>query len=223
MSPGSDGRLPEPSGVDVWHIRLDGAGWPHVLDAAERERAARDHRYAVAHGVTRTVLAAYLGGAPGDLRWTRGPHGKPEFTGARGRWRWNLSHSAGHALLAVSVTAPVGVDIERVRPDRRPLALAARFLPRDEAGFVARSADPASTYHRLLTRKEACVKAGGGRILAALHLPVRRPGRVPGHPWEVRDLPAPDGFVAAVAAPVLGPVTLFGPWSTPCPALRGGP
>ncbi|MFC7615756.1 acyl-CoA dehydrogenase family protein [Actinokineospora soli] len=134
MSPRPDGRLPEPSGVDVWHIRLDGAGWPHVLDAAERGRAARDHRYAVAHGVTRTVLAAYLGCAPADLRWTRGKHGKPEFTGARGRWRWNLSHSAGHALLAVSVTAPVGVDIERVRPDLGPVALAARFLPARRPG-----------------------------------------------------------------------------------------
>ncbi|MGX7827884.1 4'-phosphopantetheinyl transferase family protein [Actinokineospora sp. 24-640] len=226
MSPRSDGRLPEPRGVDVWHIRLDGPGWPHSLDAAERARARRDHRYAVAHGVARTVLAAYLGGAPGDLRWGRGVHGKPGFTGARARWRWNLSHSAGHALLAVSVTAHVGVDIERVRPDLGPVDLATRFLPRDEAGLVATSADPATAYHRLLSRKEACVKADGGRILESLHLPVRRAGRVPGHRLEVHDLPAPPGFVAAIASPDLGPLTLYGPWSPrrePAGAsMRGG-
>ncbi len=239
-----------PVGVDVWRIRLDRTAevvrWATgLLDPSERQRAAsaRDplaaRRYVIAHGAARSVLSRYLGTEPGALRWSRGAHGKPGFTGARRRWQWNLSHSAGHALLAVSVVRPVGVDIERVRERTDALALALRFLPPEEAAEVASYGDPGAartSYHRFLARKEACVKAVGGRILDGLRLEVRQPGPVHGGPgvfarqrWEMRDLPAPPGFVAALATEGSGgyPVRLFewqlGPTarSAPCPVTAG--
>nr|WP_245241187.1 4'-phosphopantetheinyl transferase superfamily protein [Streptomyces spiramenti] len=141
-----------------------------------------------------------------------------------------MSRSAGYALLAVSRTVPVGADIERITVSpRAALPLASRFLPPAEAALVA--AEPTvparrAAYHRLLSRKESCVKAVGGRFLDGLRLPVPAPGPVapsPGDPdgvvggsrWLV-DLPAPAGWVASLATVGAEPVPLrLFRWSSP--------
>lgn len=212
-------RLDPPPGVDVWHVGLD-----VDLDTAERvkrllgrrERARADRMrdpsaarsYVVAHGAARTVLGGYLGIAAYAVDWSAGRHGKPAFDGAWSNWQWSLSRSGGHALLAVRLTEPVGVDIEAVRDDTAAGPLAIRFLHADEAAAVAAQTDPARArvlYHRLLSRKEACVKCSGGRLLDGLRIRVLGPGVVTGtgpmvaDRWRLRDLPAPPGFVAALA------------------------
>ncbi|WIN00188.1 4'-phosphopantetheinyl transferase superfamily protein [Actinoplanes oblitus] len=208
-----------PPGTDVWHIVLDvdpEAAVPvgALLDDEERRRAGRLRdsraatRFVVAHGAVRSVLAGYLGATGGTLHWARGPNGKPYFDGPWRRWQWSLSRSGGHAMLAVRLHDPVGVDLEEIRNDVRATALAARFMPPDEAAAVSREADQLSRsalYHRLLSRKEACVKASGGRLLDGLCLRVLVPGIVEGtgaydgERWDLRDLPAPPGFVATLA------------------------
>ncbi|MDX3854836.1 4'-phosphopantetheinyl transferase superfamily protein [Streptomyces sp. AK02-01A] len=208
-----------PRGADIWYIRLDvddetvRLAAP-LLDAHERRRAARmrdgptARRYVLAHGATRTILGGYLGIAGCALHWSAGRHGKPEFGGALSQWQWSLSRSADHALLAVCLPDPVGVDIERIEEHTAAAALAGRFLPPDEAAGVAaqdRPYDSRAVYHRLLSRKEACVKASGGRLLDGLGLRVLTTGTVhgagpmAGQSWTLRDLPAPPGFVAALA------------------------
>lgn len=208
-----------PPGADIWHIVLDvdpetAGPVAALLDADERRRAhsLRDERaaqrFVVAHGAVRTVLGRYLGTAGYALRWARGPNGKPRFDGPWRHWQWSLSRSGGHALLAVCLTDPVGVDLEQIRDGTPALALATRFLPDDEAAAVAGQPDPAAqsaAYHRLLSRKESCVKASGGRFLEGLRLRVLVPGTVEGagtftgQRWTLRDLPAPPGFVATLA------------------------
>ena len=211
----------QPPGADIWHVSLDADDsipWSaaRLLDARERTQAGRlrdavaSRRYVVAHVAARTVLGGYLGVAAYSLRWSTGPHGKPGFDGPAGRWQWSLSRSGGHALIAVCLAAPVGVDIERIGERTPALALAARFLPAEEAADIAARQDeaysPRAMYHRLLSRKEACVKASGGRLLDGLDLRVLTPGpvvgsgRFAGERWTLRDLPAPPGFVAALAA-----------------------
>ncbi|WDZ83419.1 4'-phosphopantetheinyl transferase family protein [Micromonospora cathayae] len=208
-----------PPGADIWRIGLDVDAETTrlvtaLLDADERRRAAdlRDRvaaqRFVAAHGALRTVLGGYLGVAGYALHWARGPNGKPAFAGPWRQWRWSLSRSGGHALLAVCLTGPVGVDLEEIRDGTDAVPLAERFLPPDEAAVVAGHADPAgqrAAYHRFLSRKEACVKASGGRFLEGLRLSVLVPGVVEGagalagQRWTLRDLPAPPGFVAALA------------------------
>lgn len=208
-----------PPGADVWRIGLDIGEYTldpvaSLLDSRERERAARTRdrpsadRYVLTHGAVRTILGGYLGVAGCAVHWSAGRHGKPAFDGPLSHWRWSLSRSAEHALLAVCLSAPVGVDIERVDERTPAVALAARFLPLDEAASVAAQKTPHAArvaYHRLLSRKEACVKASGGRLLDGLRLNVLTPGTVhgtgamAGHRWQLRDLSAPPGFVATLA------------------------
>ena len=81
----------------------------------------------------------------------RSLRGKPLFAGDAGRW-FSLSHSEGLALCALS-DAPVGVDVEVVRP-RRP------GLPAYVLSEVEREEFDGSweDFYRLWTRKESWCK-----------------------------------------------------------------
>lgn len=75
-------------------------------------------RLAAASGSLRRVLAVYLDEEPGRIRLERGEHGKPRLADPQGQLRFNLSHSGGIALVAVSGEFEVGVDVEAVQPKR---------------------------------------------------------------------------------------------------------
>lgn len=206
--------------VRLWLIRLDQPAdlldrLAATLDAGERARAAArarpgDGRFIAAHGAARAILGDRLGLPPGRIHWERGRHGKPELAGQPGV-RVNLSHSGRFAVLAVTDRRPVGVDLQHRRSDVDVARMAARFYPPAEAGYVAAGGAPADRHRRfarLWVRKEACVKAAGGRLTEGLRLPVRGTapvlvrdpgGPLPG-PYLVSDLPAPAGYHAAVAA-----------------------
>nr|WP_134001000.1 4'-phosphopantetheinyl transferase superfamily protein [Streptomyces sp. 846.5] len=186
-----------------------------VLDAGERRRAeairsADDRRrFVVAHGAARDIVARLLGAPAEELRWERGPHGKPALAG---RWtgvQVNLSHSDELSMVAVSASRRVGVDVQRVLPAAESTAAANRYYPPEEARFVRAAPDAesrADRFARLWVRKEALVKAHGGRLAEGLRIPVRdvRPAPAAGgaawaRDYFVADVPAPQGYRAAVA------------------------
>lgn len=129
-------------------------------------------RYTAARALTRAVLARHLGVAPADLRIDRSchhcgrPHGKPRVAEPATPVDFSLSHDAELVVLAVSVHGPVGVDVERLHPDRTlPSGLAARVLHPAE---LCRSS-PTLGQEALLTywiRKESLTKATGEGIRA---------------------------------------------------------
>jgi 4'-phosphopantetheinyl transferase len=207
--------------ADVWLIRTDLpdevlAGLETLLDEAERQRAgallAASHRrrYVAAHGAARVIIGSHLGAPPAQLRWRRGPHGKPELAGPWTGVQVSLSHSGGLAALALTSRRRVGVDVQRRPAGVDVTRVSQRFYPPAEARFVMAASGPAgqvSRFTRLWTRKEACVKVTGGRLLPGLRLPARGSGQLIIHdpggplpgPYLVRDVPAPRGFYAAVA------------------------
>ena len=81
----------------------------------------------------------------------RSPRGKPLFTGLTNRW-FSLSHSGGLALCALS-EAPVGVDVELVRP--RGAETPRRLLSEAE---LARFDGSWEDFYRLWTLKESWCK-----------------------------------------------------------------
>ena len=81
----------------------------------------------------------------------RSPRGKPFFPGMPDRW-FSLSHSGGLALCALS-HAPVGVDVEAVRPRRA--GLPQRVLSASE---LARFDGSWEDFYRLWTLKESWCK-----------------------------------------------------------------
>jgi 4'-phosphopantetheinyl transferase len=205
--------------VEVWLIRTDLpervlADLLPFLDEGERARAealiypASRRQFIAAHGAFRVILGRRLGLPPASLRWQLGPHGKPELAGPGPRV--SFSHSGDFAALATAAGRRVGVDIQRLLPRLDVTRLAARFYPQQEAKFVALApgrARQVARYTRLWARKEACVKVAGGRLLPGLEQVIPRTGVVVGDaggpsagPCLVRDVRAPRGYRAAVAA-----------------------
>jgi 4'-phosphopantetheinyl transferase len=106
----------------------------------------------------------------------------------------SLSHSGDLAAVALTPARAVGVDVQRHTPGLDIGAMAARYFPAGEARLVT----GAAVFATLWARKEACVKATGGRLTQGLALPVAA-GPVVRGAYHVVDVPVPDGFAGAVA------------------------
>ena len=172
---------PPPLGVHeahLWRLDLDAPAGeetvPDILNDEERARAARfhferdRHRFIAGRAALRRVLATYLDRAPADLVFTVGPHGKPALENLG--LEFNLSHSGGCGLLAVTRGRRIGVDVEHVRADFAGEDIARRFFAPAEVEALAGSAPDqyATGFFRCWTRKEAYVKARGDGLSLAL-------------------------------------------------------
>lgn len=186
---------------------------PGVLDAAERQRADRFARpqdrasYLAAHVALRLLLGALLDTAPRDLVMTRdacpecgGPGGRPVLVG--GGAHFSLSHSR-HAVFVACASTPVGVDVEAV-PTSQVMAGSKDFFHPDEAAELAAlpEAGRPAAFARLWARKEAYLKgtgAGLGHDGHRTYLGIGPAAESVRPHWSLADLPAPEGFAAALA------------------------
>lgn len=187
-----------------WHAQVGEAG-------ARRDRVTVYRFDGADTGATAvSTLAAHVGLAVDALAIGTGPHGKPFLQGSD--WRFNLSHSHGVRLLALSLGREVGVDVERIRPLRRRAAVLARCFSPDEQARLVSASDRELLRH--WAAKEALVKAIGrgiayglGRIeIARAHdgaLSIARcdgPGG-PAARWQLSELRDIDNAVAMLVQP----------------------
>jgi 4'-phosphopantetheinyl transferase len=216
--------------VHVWRIALDCAASTvaalrATLSPEEQQRAARfrsielRERWTVARGALRSILAAYASCEPGALVFREGPHGKPALARPVEDIPFNLSHTDGLTLVAVTESGRVGIDAERIQPEVEVEDLSRRFFaPAEAAEILALSPDARLTaFFTCWTRKEAFVKALGGGLSVPLNrfqVSIRsgQPARLlwaegeASDRWNLLDLSEP-GVAAALAvegpAPVL--------------------
>jgi 4'-phosphopantetheinyl transferase len=175
-------------------------GW---LTQAERQRLAAlrhpadQQRFLLGRAGLRRLLAALAGGDPAAVPIACGPQGKPICPGGP---HFNVSHSGDLILLALHPQRPVGVDLERLRPDLPWRPLAARMLPAEELLALERQAAslPADRQSEAFLaawcRLEARLKAHGCGLARRGALPVG--GGAGERLWSV-DLPG--GYVGAAA------------------------
>lgn len=98
-----------------------------------------------------------------------GERGKPFFPNCPER-HFNLSHTAGLCLCALSEAGPVGADIERVRPRRRELP---RYVMTEEE--LAAFDGSWEQFYEVWTLKEAYCKFLGGSIFPPRAVPAPPP------------------------------------------------
>lgn len=167
-------------------------------------------RFLVRRAFRRWVLSRELGVQPESLQWRCGPQGKPELVGTP--LQFNASHSAGHALLAVSSAGPVGVDLQHHAPLGRDLmGISQRFSPGEKWALNSfLHPESAGAFFAVWSRKEAVLKAAGTGLNRELHtfdVPVSlkaRPQWVFLNPertrWWLQTLSAGPDFSAALAS-----------------------
>src|SRR6185437_1572262 len=110
--------------VCAWNLDRspDASDWK-ILDQEEVARARRfvfprdRDRYVCAHATVRRVLGGYLKIPSAEIRFSASAYGKPALLQASNpeALQFNLSHSAGIAVLAISRSYQLGIDIECIR------------------------------------------------------------------------------------------------------------
>ncbi len=208
--------------VDLWLTSTElaeeqlRAHW-EILSPEERVQAERfkpaDKRreYAAARGMLRQALAAMTGAPAAGFRFRQDERGKPVLCrGGDGLdIAFNVSHSHGMALAAVALGGKLGVDLEKIRADVNWQGLARRFFSAAER----RALDDLPVEKRLesffecWTRREALVKGTGAGIARGFQAfdgagGTEAPATAPAAPtaaWEIKNIPAPQGYAAALA------------------------
>jgi len=139
--------------------------WVVPLDDPDKKR-----RRELAHLAERRVLGAYLGVTPATVEITHGPAGKPRLAGDE--LQFNLSHSERLALLAVTRTLPVGVDVQAPHPTAEKTWFAKRICTAREYEQFLNDPRPDELL-RLWARKESVIKARGlGSYIAVADIDV---------------------------------------------------
>ena len=209
--------------VRLWVVDLDASGderakWA-LLSPDEALRAQHfayerhRQRFVACRVALRRVLGIELGVAPESIEFTYGAAGKPAVAAAgTPPLRFNVSHSDGFALLALTRTGEIGVDLEKRRPidDIARLARTA-FSATEQQELDA--VDPGARIEAFFngwTRKEAYLKARGDGLTGLHDFDVSlAPGapptltRVLGRPseparWTLVSFTPIDGFAAAL-------------------------
>ncbi|MHB8771590.1 MAG: 4'-phosphopantetheinyl transferase family protein [Syntrophales bacterium] len=155
---------------DEWEGPGLDAALRDVLDAGEIARSerirfpAQRRLFLASRLLLRTVLARYGATAPGAWRFVADEHGKPRVApGAGSAPAFNLSHTAGVAVVAVTARGDVGVDVENRGRRVQARRLSERFFSPAEAAELAGlpAAELQERFIRTWTLKEAYVKGLG--------------------------------------------------------------
>lgn len=212
--------------IDVWKVRLDEPAKSRsdtgILAPDEVARASRFHfekdqiHFIRCRSALRGLLADYLVIPAPEIRFEYLTGGKPQLAPEQNprALQFNVSHSAGVALIAVGSEGRLGVDIEKIRNNTDTTSLAERFFSlRERAGLKALPDHlRVPGFFACWTRKEAFLKATGNGLsfpLADFSVSTH-PDLDPvlhdisgnaegGKQWFLADLSAAEGYRATVA------------------------
>jgi 4'-phosphopantetheinyl transferase len=244
-----DGILPDDE-VHVWQVDL--IAWEkeaeslfELLDSAERERAARfkfpapRNQFVISRALLRRALGRYLGIEARAIRFQPSANGKLELAGSNDLHsdnlrhddlHFNLSHTEGVTVFAITRCRRVGVDAERIRADTNALELAERFFSPPEVQWLR--SQPATqhvpSFFTCWTAKEAYIKAQG----EGLSLPLSSFGVLPrstgselqldvyadpqeSRRWSMWQVELGPGLRAALAVEGEGCKVRLGQWPSP--------
>jgi 4'-phosphopantetheinyl transferase len=176
--PAAFGHAPAVGADEVWVWLIDLARPPVPADelfqrltVEEQARALRykiakaREQFAIGRGLLRGLLGACLDVAPAAVPLAYLPSRKPVLCGDSPPLHFNVTHTDGVAVIALS-RRRVGVDVERVRPIENRDGLVERYFSRAEAVAYRDLAE----YHRQAgffrgwTTKEAVIKAAGATV-----------------------------------------------------------
>ncbi|AMS13090.1 hypothetical protein A3218_01680 [Pseudomonas chlororaphis] len=165
-----------PGDIHVWSVRDEEIGdegllalYRSWLSVEETERMGRfmfarhRHQYLVTRALLRSTLSLYAPWvAPQQWVFASNAWGKPAVVAPAVPMAFNLSHTEGRVVLALTLESSVGIDVES-RHRAVDLELAERFFSPHEVRHLSglAEAERASAFITFWTLKEAYIKACG--------------------------------------------------------------
>jgi len=213
--------------IDVWRCPLDQTtnqidASSKCLSAQERQRAeqfrfvGKREQFVTTRARLRRCLALATGIRADKIEIEVSATGKPFLAGqmlASGI-QFNVSHTDGLALIAITRGQAVGIDIEALRRSIQHVRLAENYFSSKEKNVIAAlpSEQVPASFFACWTRKEAVLKAIGTGIALGLdsfdvatepditHCRTElQSAHGPSKTWCVDTLPCGAGFVGALA------------------------
>jgi 4'-phosphopantetheinyl transferase len=220
------GKILQEGEIHVWYAKLDQSmpsvdNIKHLLTTAEKSRVERFHfdrdkiRYIGAHAILKILLSYYLDTRPHSINFQAGRYGKPALNKIKhkGGLRFNMSHSEGIALYAITRNCEIGIDIEKIREIPEADNIVKRFFSKNEIKkyYTAPNSRKREFFFEIWTRKEAFTKAIGSGLFHPLDVFEVLCRSVKQNPlkykdetgditlnWSIRNLNIMPGFAAAI-------------------------
>jgi 4'-phosphopantetheinyl transferase len=171
-------------------------------------------RFIKARAALRKVLSCYIGKACAFHDFNYGPSGKPSLSYKAGI-NFNLSYSQNIAMIAVSMSRDVGIDIQAVQQVIDPESVSELiYSPSEIAHLLSlKSVERKMAFSEIWVRKEAYVKALGVGLARPLDtfsvssipndndaLCEDKINHIATKEWRLTYIRAPYGYTAAMAA-----------------------
>jgi 4'-phosphopantetheinyl transferase len=164
--------------VQVWRLDLacaEGRSWVEAgWELLSSEEAARARRIRIGssrnemvagRAALRCLLSRELERDANEIEFRVGEHGKPELSD--GELAFNMTHSQGMILIALSRAGDVGIDVEdQARPIEAMDVARTVFHPEELQLLQETTEEQRSVlFYRVWTRKEAVAKADGRGLM----------------------------------------------------------
>jgi len=164
------------SDLHIWHISLDrnallNKSFPALPSASEAQRTANMNHpelrqcYLKTRWAMRHILGCYLKTPAEKVQLHYAEQGKPALVSGKYALdlHFNLTHSGEWALLAVTLGAQVGIDMEKVTQKLHPIRLAKRYFTQAVVAQLEElaEAEQQAALLKLWTQYEAYKKAQG--------------------------------------------------------------
>ena len=174
----------EPGSIDLWLLLCADylnrqPALTHCLSAQENQRAqrkkvpAKQFEYILGQAALRCLLAHSLEIPPAEVSYIRGPKGKPALDPAHQRpeLHFNISHSTGIILVALSTAGEIGIDIEGINAHTSIDLVSRRAFSQSETRELQTQpqAQRRPRFFQLWTCKEAVVKCTGDGIHSGMN------------------------------------------------------
>ena len=159
--------------MHVWAAVLEEAPVTRLRTLLSKEEIIRADRFyskvdgghfTASRGYLRAILGHYLNEEAKALEFGYGSHGKPNLIGNNEeKLEFNLTHSNGLALYAVSLNRPLGIDVEHIGREVAHEQVARRFFSDKEVDALLSLPENKRRdgFFHCWTRKEAFIKAIG--------------------------------------------------------------
>lgn len=196
--------LPTPCDkVLVWHIAPDSVSdrgrcaeflsWLSPHERAVHDRFRFDthrHTYLISHALMRGALSLWADRAPAQWEFALNEYGKPHLANPPPNvdLRFNLSHTNGLAVLALTCNRELGVDVEYLGRQETNADIAERFFaPEEVLDFIAQPEQQKSArFLEYWTLKESYIKAIGMGLSCPLESFAFRPATATQPPALIR-------------------------------------